>query len=68
MKESRSSGDSAGVTGNHLWIPVSSEVSSQESSARPYSKLVFLPPYPPNLNPIERLWKLLMKTTLYNHY
>jgi hypothetical protein len=33
MKESRSSGDSAGVTGDHLWIPVSSEVSSQESSA-----------------------------------
>ncbi|MFB1490401.1 MAG: transposase [Thiocapsa sp. C3-sup] len=31
-------------------------------------KLVFLPPYAPNLNPIERLWKLLKKTTLYNHY
>lgn len=31
-------------------------------------KLVFLPPYAPNLNPIERLWKLFKKTTLYNRY
>jgi transposase len=30
--------------------------------------LVFLPPYAPNLNPIERLWKLFKKTTLYNRY
>ncbi|WP_267878402.1 transposase [Thiocapsa marina] len=31
-------------------------------------KLVFLPPYAPNLNRIERLWKLFKKTTLYNRY
>ena len=31
-------------------------------------KQVFLPPYAPNLNPIERLWKLFKKTTLYNQY
>ncbi len=28
-------------------------------------KLVFLPPYSPNLNVIERLWKWMKKKTLY---
>ena len=31
-------------------------------------KLVFLPPYAPNLNLIERLWKFFKKTVLYNRY
>ena len=31
-------------------------------------QLVFLPPYAPNLNLIERLWWLLKKTTLWNEY
>lgn len=31
-------------------------------------KLVFLPPYAPNLNLIERLWKFFKKKVLYNHY
>ena len=32
-------------------------------------QLVYLPPYAPNLNLIERLWLLLKKTTLWNeHY
>lgn len=31
-------------------------------------KLHFLPPYSPNLNPIERLWKLMKETILYNVY
>jgi transposase len=32
-------------------------------------RLVYLPPYAPNLNLIERLWLLLKKTTLWNeHY
>jgi transposase len=31
-------------------------------------KLVFLPPYAPNLNPIERLWKFFKKQVLYNRY
>ncbi|MGD9153796.1 MAG: IS630 family transposase [Gammaproteobacteria bacterium] len=30
--------------------------------------LVFLPTYSPNLNLIERLWKLFKKKTLYNRY
>jgi transposase len=30
--------------------------------------LVFLPPYSPNLNPIERLWKFFKKKVLYNKY
>ena len=34
------------------------------------SKIVlhFLPPYSPNLNPIERLWKFLYEHVLYNKY
>ncbi len=31
-------------------------------------KLVFLPPYSPNLNVIERLWKWMKKKVLYAHY
>jgi transposase len=31
-------------------------------------KLVFLPPYAPNLNLIERLWKFFKKKVLYNEY
>jgi transposase len=28
----------------------------------------YLPPYSPNLNPIERLWKIMRETRLYNQY
>jgi transposase len=31
-------------------------------------KLVFLPPYAPNLNLIERFWKFFKKTVLYGRY
>jgi len=31
-------------------------------------KLFYLPPYSPNLNPIERLWKFMKKKVLYNKY
>ena len=31
-------------------------------------KIVFLPPYAPNLNLIERLWKFFKKRVLYNQY
>jgi transposase len=30
--------------------------------------LAYLPPYSPNLNPIERLWKFFKKKVLYNKY
>ena len=31
-------------------------------------KLHFLPPYSPNLNPIERLWKVMHERVTYNRY
>ncbi len=31
-------------------------------------RLHYLPPYSPNLNPIERLWKIFRQMTLYNRY
>jgi transposase len=31
-------------------------------------KLIFLPPYSPNLNLIERYWKLFKKVAMNNHY
>ncbi len=31
-------------------------------------ELVFLPPYSPNLNLIERLWKFFKQKVLYNRY
>ena len=31
-------------------------------------ELIFLPPYSPNLNLIERLWKYFRKRILYNKY
>jgi transposase len=31
-------------------------------------ELMFLPPYSPNLNPIERYWKFFKKKVLNNHY
>ena len=31
-------------------------------------KLHYLPPYSPNLNPIERLWKVMREITMYNRY
>lgn len=31
-------------------------------------ELLYLPPYSPNLNPIERVWKFFKKKVLYNRY
>ena len=31
-------------------------------------ELLYLPPYSPNLNLIERLWKFVKKKCLYSHY
>jgi transposase len=35
---------------------------------RPVLRLDFLPPYSPDLNPIERVWKLLRKLATHNCY
>ena len=37
-------------------------------SQEPDFALLFLPPYSPQLNPIERVWKLLRKLWLHNRY
>jgi len=37
-------------------------------SQQPDFKLLFLPPYSPQLNPIERVWKLLRRLWLHNRY
>lgn len=39
-----------------------------ELAARLGIELLFLPPYSPNLNLIERLWKFVRKTCLYSIY
>jgi transposase len=31
-------------------------------------KIHYLPPYSPNLNPVERVWKLMHETVRYNQY
>ena len=35
---------------------------------QPAFSLLFLPPYSPQLNPIERVWKLLRRLWLHNRY
>lgn len=42
--------------------------SIQEFAAGLAIKLHYLPPYSPNLNPIERLWKILHEQVTYNKY
>jgi transposase len=37
-------------------------------AARLHIEILFLPPYSPNLNLIERLWKFVRKQCLYDHY
>jgi transposase len=46
----------------------SAAVKEYLASERCRVQLVFLPPYSPNLNLIERLWGFLKKTTLWNKY
>jgi len=38
------------------------------TAASLHIELCFLPPYSPNLNLIERLWKFVKKQCLYSHY
>lgn len=40
----------------------------KEAAERLQINLVFLPPYSPNLNLIERLWKFIRKQTLHGRY
>lgn len=40
----------------------------QRTAERLQIHLVFLPPYSPNLNLIERLWKFVKKKVLYNRF
>jgi transposase len=40
----------------------------QDLAATLNIELLFLPPYSPNLNLIERLWKFVKKEALYSHY
>jgi transposase len=38
------------------------------SEQEPDFRLLFLPPYSPELNPIERVWKLVRRLRLHNRY
>lgn len=40
----------------------------QEFVSKPKIKLHYLPAYSPNLNPIERLWKIMHEQVTYNRY
>lgn len=37
-------------------------------AAEPWFRLEFLPPYSPDLNPIERIWKLTRRLATHNRY
>jgi len=45
-----------------------SNLVKQYLEENPRVNLIFLPPYSPNLNLIERLWKFYKKEILYNKY
>ena len=45
-----------------------SQIVTEFQRNNPRIQLLFLPPYSPNLNIIERLWKLFKKKTTYNSY
>ena len=40
----------------------------EETALKLGIQIIFLPPYSPNLNLIERLWKFVKKKALYNQY
>jgi transposase len=40
----------------------------EETARKLGVQIIFLPPYSPNLNLIERLWKFVKKKALYNQY
>jgi transposase len=61
----------------HLTIPITLVLDNaryqrcalvQDLAATLQIELLFLPPYSPNLNLIERLWKFVKKEALYSQY
>jgi transposase len=46
----------------------SEELKKWASTLEDRIRLIFLPPYSPHLNKIERVWKLTRKTTTHNKY
>ena len=48
--------------------PSNTALSVKELAKELKIEIVLLPPYSPNLNPIERLWKFFKKKVLYNKY
>ena len=48
--------------------PSNKALSVKELAEELNIEIILLPPYSPNLNPIERLWKFFKKKVLYNTY
>ena len=48
--------------------PSNKALSVRELAKELNIEIIYLPPYSPNLNPIERLWKFFKKKVLYNKY
>lgn len=59
---------------NHLYLVLDNAPYNRSGSVRKLAKklgikILYLPPYSPNLNPIERLWKFMKKKIMANeHY
>lgn len=57
----------------HLYLVLDNAAYNRAKSVRRLAKvlrikILYLPPYSPNLNPIERLWKFMKKKMMANHY
>jgi len=49
-------------------LPGKADREAQTQFLETYDHIRFLPPYAPNLNLIERLWRFFKKRILYNWY
>lgn len=65
------------LAANHVGVPITVILDNaryqrcakvQEAAALLHIELLFLPPYSPNLNLIERFWKFVKKRCLYGKY
>ena len=54
------------ITEYHASQKLSKDVQAYITTSK--IEMHFLPPYSPNLNPIERLWKFVNENVLYNKY